>query len=102
MGTGGDGWGRREVLQGAVGASLALGAGCASARRTEPERRDSGLIRRENSKEGALDWQLGRVAIPGYGSAAVRSTFIEGYCSHQSIEAGQTLRVMVSVKPACE
>src|SRR5688500_16010045 len=96
-------WTRRDLLHGAVAASAgALAGGCASTGGPAAAgRRQPKLIERENARTGADDWQLGRVAIPGQGSAAVRSTFIEGYCSHQSIEAGQTLQVMVSVKPAC-
>jgi hypothetical protein len=56
------------------------------------------LIRRENARPGASDWQLTRIRLDkprGY-----RTSFIEGYCSHQSIEAGQTLRFLVSTRPA--
>ncbi len=54
------------------------------------------LIQRENTKPGALDWQLTNVRIP---AGAVRSKDLEGYCSHQSIEAGQKLQIMVSANP---
>ncbi|MBL8292097.1 MAG: hypothetical protein JNN08_09690, partial [Bryobacterales bacterium] len=52
----------------------------------------------ENRKPGARDWQLTRVRTDQ--SKGHRSSLIEGYCSHQSIEAGQTLQFHVSAKPA--
>lgn len=56
--------------------------------------RDPDLIRRENARPGARDWQLTRVAIrPGNN---VRAGFIEGYCSRQSVKSGESLDIMVS------
>lgn len=52
----------------------------------------------ENRKPGAADWQLTRVRLEK--QAGFRSPFIEGYCSHQSIEAGETLRIHCSTRPA--
>jgi hypothetical protein len=56
------------------------------------------LIIRENQKPGAGDWQLTRVRLDA--ARGYRTSLIEGYCSHQSVEAGDTLRIMVSTKPA--
>src|SRR5258707_8871225 len=56
----------------------------------------SDLIRRENSKPGA-DWQLTNVKLDGRNQ--FRTRLIEGYCSHQSIEAGQSTQIMVSTNP---
>ncbi len=53
-------------------------------------------VERENRRPGARDWQLTRVRLDRSG---YRSPWIEGYCSHQSLAAGQTLRVMVSTDP---
>lgn len=75
---------RREILQ--LAAALPL-----------PSPRSS-LIRQENSKAGTDDWQLTNVRtdkLPGY-----RSSLIEGYCSHQSVEAGDRMDVFVSANPA--
>lgn len=58
---------------------------------------DPGLIARENRRPGALDWQLTKVRVD---ASKFRAPDIEGYCSHQSILAGETLRVMVSLQPA--
>lgn len=55
------------------------------------------LITKENSFEGATDWQLTRVRLDADG---IRSPFIEGYCSKQSVQAGEELQVMVSTNPA--
>src|SRR5688572_12964524 len=67
------------------------GLAAASARRSE-------LIARENAKPGD-DWQLTRVRLDK-DVRGFRSPWIEGYCSQQSVEAGETLNVMVSTQPA--
>lgn len=59
-----------------------------------------GLIARENAREGALDWQLTRVKLDG--AKAFRSSAIEGYCSKQSLKAGESLDIFVSTKPAAK
>lgn len=64
----------------------------------ESAQRQPDLIRQENAKAGALDWQLTRVRLDKTGG--FRAPAIEGYCSHQSVLAGEELRIMVSVKPA--
>jgi len=78
---------RRRFFQAALTAPCALTAAPAAA---------ESLIQRENSKPGALDWQLTKVRIP---NNAYRSKDLEGYCSHQSIEAGEKLQIMVSANP---
>ena len=78
---------RRQLIQ------TALAASSASAQPAPPV-----SIAQENRKPGSSDWQLTRVRLDarnGY-----RTSFIEGYCSHQSIEAGQKLQIFVSTKPA--
>lgn len=54
------------------------------------------LIRDENQKPGALDWQLTRVRAD---KNNYRSPWIEGYCSKQSVLAGEPLDIMVSTDP---
>ena len=49
----------------------------------------SDLIRDENRKAGATDWQLTRVRPDRQG---FRSPWIEGYCSKQSVKAGESDR----------
>lgn len=92
------GMGRRELLQGALGASVAAMAGPrgSAVAAAEPKRQPN-LIQRENQRPGALDWQLTYVLLDK--PNGFRTPWIEGYCSHQSIEAGQRLDFFVSVDP---
>lgn len=59
--------------------------------------RDRDLIRRENAKPGSTDWQLTRMRTGD--AAKLCSPWIEGYCSRQSVAAGETLDIMVSTDP---
>ena len=54
------------------------------------------LIEQENQQPGATDWQLTRVRAD---ASNFRSPWIEGYCSRQSVAAGETLDIMVSTDP---
>jgi hypothetical protein len=56
------------------------------------------VIQQENAREGSTDWQLTRVRIDK--SDGCRCPAIEGYCSKQSVAAGETLQIMVSTDPA--
>ena len=64
---------------------------------SEPQPRASGVIQRENEQPGAVDWQLTRVRVQP--SGGVRCPWIEGYCSRQSVAAGETIDIMVSTNP---
>ena len=55
-------------------------------------------IQCENRREGSSDWQLTRVRLDR--SDGCRSAVIEGYCSQQSVAAGEKLQIMVSTEPA--
>jgi hypothetical protein len=55
------------------------------------------LITEENAKPGSTDWQLTRMRLDASG---FRSPLIEGYCSRQSVRAGETLEIFVSTKPS--
>src|SRR5947209_5103395 len=69
----------------------------ASAQTTAPAAdRPGTLIPEENRKPGALDWQLTRVRPDRDG---FRCPWIEGYCSRQSVRAGETIEIMVSTDP---
>ena len=58
------------------------------------------LISAENAKPGSHDWQLTRMRLDK--NEGVRTSFVEGYCSKQSVKAGETLDIFVSTKPtAC-
>ncbi|MFO0909197.1 MAG: DUF6605 domain-containing protein [Isosphaeraceae bacterium] len=91
---------RRDFLARVAGASgaLALRGSNANAAGPEPdaERRPK-LIREENQRPGARDWQLTRVRPDKDG---FRSVDIEGYCSRQSVKAGESIEIMVSTRPA--
>jgi hypothetical protein len=54
------------------------------------------VIVQENRHEGATDWQLTRVRVD---RAGFRSPWVEGYCSRQSVLAGETVDIMVSTVP---
>lgn len=86
--------GRRDFLAAASG-SLLLPAGSAEPQATAAERTPR-LIVEENRKPGSLDWQLTRVRPD---RAGFRSPWIEGYCSRQSVKAGESIDVMVSTDP---
>jgi hypothetical protein len=107
--------GRRDLLKGAAAVSLsglaASLAGRPAAAAQSPNAADPVLspelaassqyrgasIREENAKPGDRDWQLTRVRI---NSGSYRTSLIEGYCSHQSLDAGETLSIFVSTDPA--
>ena len=86
---------RRQLLQAASVAGLtgvaAEQAAAATRLATEPNR-----IVSENARSGDRDWQLTRVRI---NQGRYRTSLIEGYCSHQSIRAGETLQILVSTDP---
>jgi len=84
-----------------AGASAALaGASGATAAPDAPSRAQPTLIARENAREGARDWQLTRVRLES--ATGFRSAVIEGYCSRQSVLAGESLDIMVSTSPAAK
>lgn len=55
------------------------------------------VIREENRKPGSDDWQLTRVRLDK--ADATRSSLIEGYCSKQSVKAGESIDLLVSTSP---
>ncbi len=96
--------GRRRFIAGVAGTAVTAAiaapeslAGAASGTRKPSP------IQSENAHEGALDWQLTRVrVVPGKGGAgteAYRSPAIEGYCSRQSVAAGETIEFLISTNP---
>jgi len=83
---------RRKLLKAGAALPSSLLLGCSPA--AEPARN---LVAEENRKPGATDWQLTRVRLDR--SDGYRSPWIEGYCSRQSVKAGETLQIMVSANP---
>jgi hypothetical protein len=97
-----------ETTAAAMAASALPGtsAGADDAARNGGVRRPS-LIRDENAKPGSTDWQLTRVRIDrqagppprSESEGPIRCSLIEGYCSRQSVRAGEKLDLMVSTNP---
>lgn len=76
----------------ALAACLLGGASCA----IPATAAEANPIRLENQKPGSTDWQLTRVRAD---SSGFRSPWIEGYCSKQSVLAGETIDICVSTNP---
>lgn len=72
--------------------ALVVLCGMAGAAERQPE-----LIRAENAKPGSTDWQLTRVKLDS--PTGCRSSVIEGYCSKQSVGAGESIDILVSTNP---
>ena len=83
--------GRRAFLAGVAAATGAVILPGRTAVAATPS-----LIRDENARPGARDWQLTRVRVDKDG---FRSPWIEGYCSKQSVKAGESIDIMVSTNP---
>ena len=88
---------RRDILKGVAAASLGLAAGAHGVS-------GSDRIRKENEKPGTRDWMLTNTRqLPGKINKILsngRCPWIEGYCSMNSVRAGEKLQVMVSTNPA--
>jgi hypothetical protein len=78
--------------------TFSMAVSVASAADSSPldARRPSAVIVAENEHPGATDWQLTRVRVD---SQKYRSPWIEGYCSRQSVSAGESIDIMVSTDP---
>jgi hypothetical protein len=95
---------RRQFLarSAQLAVATALTSSAARGAQSTLARKDS-VIARENAREGSRDWQLTRVRADepkGAAREAIRSAVIEGYCSRQSVKAGETIEFMVSTNPA--
>jgi hypothetical protein len=91
------GLGRRAFLMqaaGVTGAALLPVTGVSSQAQIATATPD--LSRAENARPGARDWQLTRVRVDKEG---YRSPAIEGYCSKQSVRAGESIDILVSTDP---
>jgi hypothetical protein len=82
---------RREALKSAVG----LAASAFVPDLVAEESRHA--IRAENARPGTRDWMLTNPRIDP--ETKYRCPAIEGYCSHTSIAAGETIRFYVSTNP---
>jgi hypothetical protein len=86
---------RRNALKGVAGlGAAAVWPGCASF----TENSAFNPIQRENLQTGTLEWLLQKTAVEP--STKYRCPWIEGYVSHPSVTAGDTLTFHVSTNPA--
>jgi hypothetical protein len=83
----------KEVAAAGVASALTPLAEVAAA----PAERQRELIRTENEKPGTTDWQLTNTRVDP--ATKYRCPWIEGYCSHTSIRAGESLSIHVSTNP---
>ena len=97
---------RRNLLKGTVAASagvLLSGSAVGQGAQGNADADDSESVNSivaENAKAGATDWQLTRVRTDRRGG--IRCPTIEGFCSHQSVAAGESIDIFVSTDPAEE
>jgi hypothetical protein len=94
---------RRTALKGVLGlgAGAALG-GCASHSASNADARSRAprpprTVLEENSLPGTHGWMLTRARVDP--ATRYRCPWIEGYCSHTSVRAGQTIAFHVSTNP---
>lgn len=78
----------------AIAGLLALFLGATASEGAPPAQ--TGVIAEENRMPGSSDWQLTRVRPDKDG---FRSPWIEGYCSKQSVKAGEAIDIKVSTDP---
>ena len=87
---------RRDMLKGAAAAGIASLVDSWTPLQAGPVRRD--LIRAENEQAG--HHRLAAATTPAsIRRRKYRCPWIEGYCSHTSLRAGETLAIMVSTNP---
>ena len=86
---------RRELLKGAT--AMGLASALAPLTGIQTTAASPGLIRAENEKTGTTDWLLTSTRVDP--KTRWRCPWIEGYCSHTSIRAGERLDIMVSSNP---
>ena len=96
---------RHFLLKSATAASLAFTAGAQiPTLRVGAAPTGDNRITKENAKPGTRDWQLTKTRhTPGKINPNLtngRCPWIEGYCSANSIRAGEKLQIMVSTAPA--
>src|SRR5262245_59925296 len=87
---------RRAMIKGVagLGATAAL-SGCSVLRPRASATREP--LRSENERPGTRDWMLQHTGVDP--ETKYRCPWIEGYCSHASVRAGQTLTFHVSTRP---
>ncbi|MDF2377961.1 MAG: hypothetical protein P1U81_17115 [Verrucomicrobiales bacterium] len=86
---------RRRFLESSLGAPILAAGSVAAKDSPEPN-----PVLKENREAGSNDWQLTRVRLDERGG--YRAPDVEGYCSHQSVQAGDKLDLFVSTKQETE
>ena len=86
---------RRSLIKSAASGALALATGELRVGRAEEK---SEAVAMENQQPGTTDWLLEKTQIDP--ETRYRCPWIEGFCSHTSIRAGEKLQVFVSTNPA--
>lgn len=95
----GNQWRRRRMIQSTAVSTLALATGDVRFALSDSPRTKH-AIAAENQRPGTTEWQLDKTKIdPG---TKYRCPWIEGYCSHTSIRAGETLKIFASTHPASD
>ena len=89
---------RRDLLRGTAAAGLAFTLTDKADTALRPTAARPDLICTENDKPGTTDWLLTNTRVDP--KTKYRCPWIEGYCSHTSLRAGDSLSVMVSTNPA--
>ena len=95
---------RRDLLKGAAAAGMAFTVGAQFPNLKASAAPGNNKITEENAKPGTRDWQLTKTRqLPGNINPHLkngRCPWIEGYCSANSVRAGEKLQIMVSTNPA--
>ena len=85
---------RRDFLTTTSSTAIAAQIASSSSDASEPTAAAGDAIRQENARPGTRNWQLNRVMLDK--PLAVRASAIEGYCSRQSVLAGESIDILVS------
>jgi hypothetical protein len=88
---------RREAL-GLLGGIGVAGATIGSLAATDPVSQTADRVRRENEREGTLDWMLSNTRVDP--ATRWRCPWIEGYASRTSYRAGERVDLFLSANPA--
>lgn len=94
---------RRDALRALAAAGVAASTATAHGAAAEAARDGSAAPSRiavENARPGTRAWMLGDTRVDP--ATKYRSPSIEGYCSHRSVRAGESISFHVSTSPASE
>lgn len=88
---------RREILNSLGSGCVALATSSLLANKIYPNPQSSSSVSQENTQAGTREWILTNTRIDP--ATKYRCPWVEGYASHTSIAAGETLKLMVSTRP---